>query len=178
MVYFGQEVGESAVENAGFGSATRTSIFDYVGVPNHQRWMNNGHFDGGQLTEKEAGLRDFYKRLLNFSIQSSALMGQYQELHSYNRQHTENYNHRVFSFARWSADEKLIVLTNFDEHTTYNFDFKLAENIIEMWDLKDGVYSLKEMLYGVQNSSLDVSNNKGSISIQLKPLQSLIFQLQ
>jgi hypothetical protein len=27
--------------------------FDYVGVPSHQRWMNNGKFDGGQLTGVE-----------------------------------------------------------------------------------------------------------------------------
>ncbi|MBG7629319.1 MAG: alpha-amylase family protein, partial [Bacteroidetes bacterium] len=40
MIYFGQEVGEPGAENAGFGSPTRTSIFDYVGVPTHQRWVN------------------------------------------------------------------------------------------------------------------------------------------
>ena len=50
MVYFGQEVGEAGNENAGFGTHSRTSIFDYIGVPNHQRWMNGGKFDGGQLT--------------------------------------------------------------------------------------------------------------------------------
>ncbi|HMI08699.1 MAG TPA: alpha-amylase family protein, partial [Flavobacterium sp.] len=47
MVYFGQEVGEAGNENAGFGTHSRTSIFDYIGVPNHQRWMNGGKFDGG-----------------------------------------------------------------------------------------------------------------------------------
>src|SRR5690606_2640868 len=46
MVYFGQEVGEDGSEDAGFGKPTRTSIFDYIGVPAHQRWMNNGAFDG------------------------------------------------------------------------------------------------------------------------------------
>ena len=39
MIYFGQEVGEKAEENAGFGTPTRTSIFDYIGVPAHQRWI-------------------------------------------------------------------------------------------------------------------------------------------
>jgi hypothetical protein len=38
--------------------------------------MNNGKFDGG-LLDKEKELRDFYKRLLNFSINSSALMGEF-----------------------------------------------------------------------------------------------------
>ena len=68
MIYFGQELGEAGNENGGFGTHSRTSIFDYVGVPSHQRWMNNGKFDGGQLTDSEKSLRDFYKRLLNFSV--------------------------------------------------------------------------------------------------------------
>src|SRR6188768_1160262 len=40
MIYFGQEVGEDGKQDAGFGKPSRTSIFDYVGVPHHQRWMN------------------------------------------------------------------------------------------------------------------------------------------
>ena len=89
MIYFGQEVGEDGSENAGFGSSTRTSIFDYVGVPAHQRWVNNKQFDGGQLTSEEKDLRDFYKRLLNFTINSSALTRNYQDIHLYNREHAE-----------------------------------------------------------------------------------------
>lgn len=60
MIYFGQEVGEPGAENAGFGQPSRTSIFDYIGVPHHQRWMNEGKFDGGQLSESEKSLRLFY----------------------------------------------------------------------------------------------------------------------
>ena len=44
MLYFGQEVGERAAEWAGFGSPSRTSIFDYIGVPAHQRWVNGKRF--------------------------------------------------------------------------------------------------------------------------------------
>jgi hypothetical protein len=62
MVYFGQEVGEAGNENAGFGTHSRTSIFDYIGVPNHQRWMNGGKFDGGQLTQEEKTCVIFYKK--------------------------------------------------------------------------------------------------------------------
>ncbi|MEL6483215.1 MAG: alpha-amylase family protein, partial [Bacteroidota bacterium] len=65
MLYFGQEVGEPGAEDAGFGKPSRTSIFDYIGVPHHQRWVNNKQFDGGQLSDEERQLRDFYKRLLN-----------------------------------------------------------------------------------------------------------------
>lgn len=56
MIYFGQEVGEPAAEDPGFGKPTRTSIFDYIGVPAHQRWMNGGKFDGGALSESEKSL--------------------------------------------------------------------------------------------------------------------------
>jgi hypothetical protein len=36
MIYFGQENGEPGNEDAGFGKRSRTSIFDYIGVPTHQ----------------------------------------------------------------------------------------------------------------------------------------------
>ena len=108
MIYFGQEVGEDGSEEAGFGKPSRTSIFDYIGVPAHQRWMNNKKFDGGQSTQEEKELRDFYKRLLNFTINSAALMGEYQEIHYYNKEHTQNYDHRIFSFVRWGGEEKLL----------------------------------------------------------------------
>ena len=52
MIYFGQEVGEPGAEDAGFGKPSRTSIFDYIGVPHHQRWVNDKKFDVGQLSEE------------------------------------------------------------------------------------------------------------------------------
>ncbi len=105
LIYFGQEVGEPSAENSGYGEPTRTSHYDYIGVPNHQRWMNNGKFDGELLTEGEKELRDFYRRLLNFTLKSEALVGSYKEIHSFNRENVINYNHKLFSFVRWSENE-------------------------------------------------------------------------
>ena len=70
MIYFGQEFGEPGAEDAGFGTPTRTSIFDYIGVPSLQRWVNNKQFDGGQSTKEELQLRDFYKRCLLYTSPS------------------------------------------------------------------------------------------------------------
>ncbi|MDH3323491.1 MAG: alpha-amylase family protein, partial [Flavobacteriaceae bacterium] len=167
LIYFAQDVGEPGNENAGFGTATRTSIFDYVGVPSHQRWMNNKQFDGGQLLENEKKLHDFYKRLLNFTIHSTALMGNYEEIHSYNRANSENYNHRLFSFARWSDDEKLIIVSNFDAEESYEFELKLPESLIVSWKLKDGHYKLTDALYNEISSELVVENGLGIIKIKL-----------
>ena len=177
MVYFGQEVGEPGAEEPGFGDPTRTSIFDYIGVPHHQRWMNEGKFDGAQLSESESTLRDFYKRLLNFTINSSALMGDYKEIHHYNRANTENYNHRVFSFVRWSNEEKLIIISNFDANESYELDLKIPEEIITAWNLTDGTYKVSEQLYGEMTSELIVENGRGIVKLKLEPLASLILKV-
>jgi glycosidase len=178
MVYFGQEVGEPGNENAGFGTPTRTSIFDYVGVPNHQKWMNNGKFDGGQLTAEQKELRDFYKRLLNFTVKSDALMGSYKEIHTYNRSQSKNYNHRLFSFVRWSNAEKLIIISNFDVNESFDLELKLPKEIISEWNLKSDKYNLVDQLYGLQKTDLIIKNGEGIVKFKLEPLASYIFKIQ
>ena len=176
MVYFGQEVGEEGNENAGFGTHSRTSIFDYIGVPNHQRWMNGGKFDGEKLSQSEKELRDFYKRLLNFSLKSYALMGDFQEIQTINRSETSNYDPGLYSYVRWSSNEKLIVIANFSWVTTSSFELKIPSDIISKWQLKDGVYPLKEQLFGSTNQ-LNVTDGVGTIKLTIKPSESFIFKL-
>ncbi|MCX2718165.1 alpha-amylase family protein [Poritiphilus sp. M415] len=174
MVYFGQEVGEPGAERAGFGSPTRTSIFDYIGVPQHQRWVNNKKFDGGQLSEKEMALRDFYQRLLNFTVKSEALMGAYEEIHFYNKEHTPGYDHRLLSYVRWSEREKLVVISNFDAERSYDCDLKIPGHIVQNWALEDGTYSVRDALYGEENV-LEIKEGVGHIPVKLEPLQSYIY---
>lgn len=179
LVYFGQELGEDGSEMAGYGTPSRTSIFDYIGVPTVQRWVNNKQFDGGQLTNDEKALRDFYKRLLNFTIQSSALMGEYQDIHDYNRKLTVNYTDKVLSFVRWSDDEKLIVLSNFDAENAYEFNLKIPQDIISIWNLENGTsYTLNDQLYHKYNTKITVEADTGTAKISLQPLQSLILKLK
>lgn len=177
MIYFGQEVGEPGNEDAGFGNPTRTSIFDYIGVPHHQRWVNEKQFDGGQLSESEKDLRDFYSRLLNFTISSKALMGDYREMHFYNMDNSDGYDEHLFSFARWSDEERLIVLSNFDRERGYSITLKIPGELVRTWDLKEGQYKMKDMLYGSERS-LEVVHGEGMVTLDLAPLQSYIFQIQ
>jgi glycosidase len=178
MIYFGQEVGEPGAEDAGFGKPSRTSIFDYIGVPHHQRWMNDKKFDGGASRPEEKALRDFYRRLLNFVIQSEALMGNYEDIHYFNKEHTPTYDHRVYSFARWSEGERLVILSNFDAERAYEFELKVPEGLITSWGFKDGDYPMEEMLYGDQNPVLRVSNGRGHIPLEVKPLESFILKIK
>ena len=177
-MYFAQEFGEAGEENAGFGSPTRTSIFDYVGVPTLQRWVNDKKFDGGQSTEEEKALRDFYKRLLNLTINSSALAENYQDIHHFNRQNSEWYNDKVLSFVRWSENEKLIVVSNFNAENTYGFELGLPQDIIEKWNLKDGKYQVVDQLYNTYTSTLKIENNKARVRVDVKPLESFILKLK
>ena len=178
MIYFGQEVGEDGSENAGFGSSTRTSIFDYVGVPAHQRWVNNKQFDGGQLTSEEKDLRDFYKRLLNFTINSSALTRNYQDIHLYNREHARGYSDKILSFVRWSDSEKLIIVSNFDDNNGTEFELKIPNSIIEIWKLDDAALEIEDQLYNQFNSTLKVEKGIGTIKIKLDALESFILKIK
>ena len=177
MVYFGQEVGEAGNENAGFGTHSRTSIFDYIGVPNHQRWMNGGKFDGGQLTQEEKELRDFYKRILNFSLNSTALMGEYQEIQTVNRQTTQGYDPGIYAFTRWSDTQKLVIVTNFSWLSTSNFELKIPSEIIRKWNLKDGNYTVTDQLYNKSSVQLQVLNGECKAQITIAPSESFIYQL-
>ncbi len=176
MIYFGQEVGEPGAEEPGFGDPTRTSIFDYIGVPHHQRWINEKQYDGGQLSEEEKQLRDFYQRLLNFTLKSPALMGEYRDIHAYNRSTSEGYDDRLYSFVRWTEQEKLIIISNFDAEKSYDLELNMPKWLTTAWGLNDGQYSLTDQLYGKFETDLSIEEGIGSVSISLQPLESLILK--
>jgi glycosidase len=178
MIYFGQEFGEPGAEDLGFGDPTRTSIFDYGSVPSQVRWVNAKNFDGGQSTEEEKQLRDFYKRLLNFTINSPALMGDYYDIHWHNINNTEWYNDKVVSFVRYNDDEQLLVVSNFNAENTYGFELQLSSDLIKKLDLKDGKYVIEDQLYNTYSSILKVKNNKAEVRIDIKPLESFILKIK
>lgn len=173
MIYFGQEVGESGAEKGGFGSPSRTSIFDYVGVPEHQKWMNNGKFDGGKLSESQKQLREYYQKLLNLD-----LSGSYNDIHAYNRSHTEFYNDKLYSFVRGDKDgKKWIIISNFDSEQTFGFDLQIPQNVIVAWRLADGKYTLTDALFG-HKIAMEVKNEIGKVRVDIKPLESFIFEVE
>jgi glycosidase len=174
MVYFGQEVGEKGSGNPGFGNPWRTSIFDYWGVTSHQRWMNEGEFDGGQLSSTEKSLRNFYEHLLNFKATSDALTDEYGAIHAYNREHTPGYNNRTFSFLRWKGKDRLLVLSNFDQQNACEFDLRIPLELVEEMRLKPKVYKLYDELGSESEFELTVTDSSAVVAIGLEPLESFI----
>jgi hypothetical protein len=116
--------------------------------------------------------------LLSFTIQSDALMGEYEDIHQFNRENTEWYNDKVLSFVRWSADEKLIIVSNFNSENTYGFDLGLPQGIIKKWNLKDGDYTIEDQLYKTYTTTLVVKNNQAKLRVDVKPLESFILKIQ
>ncbi|MEL0639231.1 alpha-amylase family glycosyl hydrolase [Pseudoalteromonas aliena] len=108
LLYFGQDVGEDGSENVGFGTATRTSIFDYIGVPAHQVWMSNGKFDGANLTKEQVALRDYYKAIMSLNSLPAVVGGEMTEL-------SVTGSERVVGFMRKLGQQTLYVLSNFSE---------------------------------------------------------------
>ncbi|MCW8125896.1 alpha-amylase family protein [Microbulbifer halophilus] len=170
LVYFGQELGEPARRDAGFGKASRTTIFDYWSVPSVRRWLQ------GESTAEEKQLRDFYSRLLNFSASSSALRGQYFDLHRYNREHSDGYGGQQFAFARWAGDEKLMVIANFGDREKA-LTLRLPPALMQQWQLEEGRYALTDQL-DTATAELLFDEEEGKIELRLAPQSGHIFRLQ
>ena len=118
MVYFGQEVGEPGIGAEGFsGEDSRTTIFDYWGVPEHQKWMNDGKFDGGQLSDDQIRLRAFYKEILSLCNESDAVKnGDFFDLHYFNRNGDfQGYSEKVYAYLRYTSSETLLFVLNFGD---------------------------------------------------------------
>jgi len=178
MIYFGQEVGEPGAEMAGFGQPSRTSIFDYIGVPQHQKWVNGGKFDGGQLSDNEKALRNYYSEVLNFTRGSSALMGAYQDLHRYNRSKNPDYTDKTFAYARWDEEQKLLVVTNFDENQSVNTVLHLSPELLKAWNLKLGNWEIQEVLFGKKTTQIRVDTQGAQIDLVLGPWESAVFEVK
>jgi glycosidase len=179
MIYFGQDVGESGALNSGFGTASRTSIFDYAGVPAHQRWMNEGAFDGGQSTEKEKALMAFYSRLMKLSTMPAIANGDYAPLSLSSASHDTK---SLLAFARWTKGEKVIVLNQFSNEKA-SLSVVISGNVVEKWQLEDGSYPLKELLSENSekldtNIKLDIVDGIGHLNMKVAPLAALVFVVQ
>nr|WP_262918845.1 alpha-amylase family protein [Tunicatimonas sp. TK19036] len=185
MVYFGQEVGEPAEGDAGFSSDDgRTTIFDYWGVPTHQQWMNNGKFDGGLLSKDQQSLRSFYQQLLNLAHEDAIGKGYFYDLHPHNRWFTHGYDDRVYAFLRFTENQRLLIISNFDAHETLSFNLKIPVTAIRAMGLSESsTYTLKDIFQtettvSMPVSQVIVSEGNGGVPIQLAPLSSYVFTIQ
>ncbi len=173
LIYFGQEVGEDGSEALGFGQPTRTSIFDYGGVPAHQRWMNNAVFDGGALSEDEAALRDYYFRVLNIArTHPAASSGEYRSLQRTLLVDGISDDPFVFAFQRHTPSAQLISVSNFYSKKTVEVTLTVPD-ITQLDDSQRGAAIFTDLLSDTTYTSNSI-DGKRIIQLKLEPLQSVI----
>jgi glycosidase len=174
MVYFGQEVGEAGRENAGFGQPSRTSIFDYIGVPEHQKWMNHGKFDGGLLSQQQKEVRAYYQRLLNLALTSPAKMGGYFDLYPSNQQALRE---ESFCFARYSSQQLILAVARLRGEQPQNIELVMPSELIKKLELRDGEYILKDAMNRLSPLTLRVENGVGKCQLNIEPQCASAFTL-
>jgi len=168
MIYFGQEVAEPGKGIEGFsGDDNRTTIFDYWGVPEHQRWMNNGAFDGGKLSAEQHQLRKFYGDLLRISKDTEAIArGEFAELPN-----QPQFNNRMYAYVRYTANERILVVANFNRSKTLKTHINLPKELIA--EVMKGQIEIQDLLKGESFSADPVS---GGIPVNLGPSDALVYK--
>ncbi|MDE5774430.1 MAG: alpha-amylase [Muribaculaceae bacterium] len=117
MIYYGQELGESATENEGFaGYNNRTTIFDYWSYDVMRRWYDEGKCSVAKLSAHEKWLRKTYARILTLCNSEPALRaGNFFDLMYVNFNNPAFNPHRHFAFLRYSDNQALLIVVNFDD---------------------------------------------------------------
>ncbi|MFC4699140.1 alpha-amylase family glycosyl hydrolase [Glaciecola siphonariae] len=177
MIYFGQEVGEDGSEETGFGDPSRTTIFDYAGVPAHQRWMNEGKFDGALLSDKEKELRQYYIDVLNISAYHRLMRGAYDNIHALNINAQTSYSQQQFAFVRHDNTGALLIVSNFSKQSV-STPVQLPIDLIVQWGLDEGQYVVNDLISDEENYlQVDRKRSAAAIDVNLAPLESKVYEL-
>ncbi len=168
MMYYGQEVGEQGAGVEGFGGEdNRTTIFDYWGNPQHQQWLNEGKFDGGKLSAEQKSLRAFYHQLLKVTAQNRAIReGELIEIRD-----RSSFNSKQYAFIRYTDDQRVLVLANFDRKKTIDTRIQLPESLLNKLNSTHQIKSITDLMTEKSTQNIDLS--KG-IPVKVLPSQALI----
>lgn len=171
MIYSGQEVAEPANGSRGFSINGHTSIFDYCGVPEHQKWLNNGLFDGGQLSAEQKNLRNFYRTLLNIAQNNEAIYaGEFYELMLAN-QYQPGFNERLYIYLRYTGTQRILIIVNFNRERC-QLTVKLPDDLINKLNLS-GDIEFNDLL---SNTNYKVNNIFNGLNITLPATGGVILR--
>jgi len=176
MIYFGQEVGEPGLGSEGFGGEDgRTTIYDYWGVPQHQKWVNGGKYDGGLLSADQKQLRQFYSDVLTFAATNKAIAnGDYYDLTKYNLEQG-NISNQIHVFARVLGEERLVIVSGFEDKPV-RIKIKLSDEVAQAFQLQnDKVYIGRDLLRSGTDIGLD---NSFVFETDLFPHTAYIFKIK
>jgi glycosidase len=180
LLYFGQEVGVRAEGVEGFsGDDGRTTIFDYWGLADWQGWINQGRYDGGGLSDEQQRLRSFYQQLNHLVNGSDAIQnGYFYDLQYANDNgQSAGYDaHQLFSYLRYTDRQKLLIVCNFSNHTTYETTVHIPHHAFGVMGL-DPVRTYQMTDIFLTNTDLETVGLEG-IPLLLPPRSVRILEIK
>ena len=81
----------------------------------------------------------------------------------------------IYSFARYTGKDRVVVVSNFSKDKTTEFYLKLPKEILALWKMADGTYPIKDALYG-GSTELVIKNGAGEMKVVCRPSESFIYQ--
>lgn len=177
MIYYAQELGESAHDNEGFaGDNNRSTIFDYWSYDTLRRWWNAGDPTEENLTPQEKWLRGIYKKTLTLCNAEPALReGNFFDLMYVNLRNPGFNPHRQFAFLRYTDDSALLIVTNFDSGPA-DVNLKIPRLAFEMSGIKEGNIVADDLLCSRSVFlNLRVDND---IRIHLNPKDAAVLRIR
>ncbi|MDR6195082.1 alpha-amylase family protein [Siphonobacter sp. SORGH_AS_0500] len=180
MLFFGQEVGEPAADAEGFQTKDgRTTIFDWWAVPQWQKLMNEGKFDGGQLNAEEKQLYDFYAAVNKLCQKSEAV----QTGHFYDLQYVNNWGQspgyddvHMYSYLRYTENQILLFVTNFHREESRTAEVRIPQHFWTLVGLNpEGNYQYKDLLLAKKVKGSFRATE--SISIQIPANGVFVFEI-
>lgn len=178
MIYCGQEVGESGLEASGFsGKDGRTSIFDYWNLPEHQKWMNSGNFDGALLSNEQKRLRGDYQNILKLATQPAIAKGEFYDIMWQNNNPDLLNSNKIYAFLRHTTDQKLLIVCNFDSQIQH-MSLKLPAHAMEVMNIPNHTnFRLHDFFTQSEfNINSEEITTKG-VKLQVSAYGYLIFEL-
>jgi len=153
MLYFGQEIGESATDNEGFaGNNNRTTIFDFWSYDTMRRWYDAGKCSEVKLTSKEKWLRHLYSKILHLCNSEQAIsQGSFFDLMYVNLNNPDFSPHSNFAFIRHYEDETLLIAVNF-ANSECHLKINMPALAFDMLNLPTGKLKCRELLTGNTNA--------------------------
>ncbi len=177
MIYYGQELGEMALDNEGFaGDNNRSTIFDYWSYDTLRRWYDNGRCSTRRLTPHEKWLRSVYSRVLNLCNSLEAVReGNFFDLMYVNLRNPKFDPHRQFAFIRYSDSEAYLFVVNFDSKAA-NIGVNIPDLAFGMAGIKEGIFHTTDMLWGLDHT-VDIARGK-PVTMEVGGYDALILPLQ
>ena len=108
-------------------------------------------------------------------LSSSAIRaGEYNDITVHNHR-ARNFNNKVHAFVRYSDEEKLLILTSFND-TDQNIKVQIPKQVLELMGLDDTAdYIARDLLW----REAEVGFNKDfTFELRCKPFSSFIFKIK